>query len=115
MTFNPFSSRNRGREYLTLTPDTDHGSNYFHKLIQMIDDCDYHNEDSFKQKISSCDGAMSNLEAKVVRQGKYAQSMIITQANCVKNLIELTSVKYLFIYLFIYYSPPHTFIEGYSE
>ena len=46
LTFNPFSSRNGGREYLTLTPDIDPDSNYFHKMIQMIDDCDYHNEDS---------------------------------------------------------------------
>ena len=57
LTFNPFSSLNRGRENLTLTPDIDPDSNYFRKMIQMIDDCDYHNEDSFQNKIRSCDGA----------------------------------------------------------
>jgi len=33
----------------------------------MIYDCDYHNEDSFKHKISSCDGAISSILHQNVR------------------------------------------------
>lgn len=47
--FNPFSLSSRGRSYLTLNSDLDPDHNYYNTIINNINACDYHDEDTFKQ------------------------------------------------------------------
>ena len=53
LSFNPFSSNGRGSEYLRLTPDIDPDDNYFNRIIQYVDNCDYYDENSFQKLIKS--------------------------------------------------------------
>ena len=38
VTFNPFSSNGRGREYITFSPDFDPGNTYLSQTIRYVDD-----------------------------------------------------------------------------
>ena len=47
--FNPFSLSGRGKSHLMLNSDFDPGHNYYTTIINYIDTCDYHDDDSFKR------------------------------------------------------------------
>lgn len=47
MIFNPFSTNNRGKTFLTLNSELDPDYNYYDRLVNYVDECDYHQEDSF--------------------------------------------------------------------
>ena len=48
--FNPFAlSKGRGKSHFMLNSDLDPDHNYYNTIINYIDTCDYHDEDSFKR------------------------------------------------------------------
>ena len=47
----PFSTSGRGKEILTINIDLDPDINYYNQIIQRVDECDYHDEETFKNII----------------------------------------------------------------
>ena len=47
--FNPFSNNDRGKSFLTVDTQIDPGSNYYNNIIHHIDNCDYYDEETFKE------------------------------------------------------------------
>ena len=57
MIFNPFQSiDNRGKTYLTLNPELDPDSNYYDRLANYVDECEYHQDDSFNNLFDKLNG-----------------------------------------------------------
>ena len=50
--FNPFTINNRGNTFLTLNNELDPDYNYYHLLLNYLDECDYHYEDTFNTLVA---------------------------------------------------------------
>lgn len=53
--FNPFSSNNRGKTFLTLNSELDPDYNYYNQLVNYVDECNYHQEESFSKLVKGLD------------------------------------------------------------
>ena len=53
--FNPFSTNNRGETFLTLNSGLDPDYNYYNHLVNHVDECNYHQKDSFSKLVKGLD------------------------------------------------------------
>lgn len=51
LNFHPFSTSGRGKEILTINTDLDPDINYYNQIIHRVDECDYNDEETFKNII----------------------------------------------------------------
>ena len=55
LTFNPFSIDDRGKPYLTMDTNLDPDNNYYNHIIHNINNCDYYDEQKFKNLLQTTD------------------------------------------------------------